>query len=426
MAEQFTTSDRIKQFLGIQDVSSKFLQVLQVNICYQIFMNLHSIFVNTLFLKLTGDNTAVMQYNTIMMVLSPVMSILCVPMMRRFSGKMTFTTAIVDSLAMYVTFFVVMSRLDQFVVLIALLAAIGQGFFSMTYLNSVAQFSSQGNAGQTVAFMGVTNGVISLGMPFLSGLLISRFEGLAGYYVVFGISTLVALVALYKALRLPQITFNSKKAQFGKMLSIAFHSVTWRSFILSETIKGFRSGVMKFFLNVLIYQIVQSEALVGTNNLLVGLAAILANWVCGRVMRDKNRVKLLYSSVTALAMATALLYFGLNVTTIMFFAVINSFLGCVMDTGYTTMFYLSVDKVPGAKPLSAEFIVFSQVCIGIGGALGTVMMAVLPNTTFMVVTGMLVLVLTQYISSFIMHVQEKDFARIDREKASAKDAQVTR
>ena len=62
------------------------------------------------------------------------------------------------------------------------------------------------------------------GHAFLSGFLISRFEGLTGYYVVFGLSAAVAAVAMYKVVRMPRITFNSQKTQYKKMAQIAVRS----------------------------------------------------------------------------------------------------------------------------------------------------------------------------------------------------------
>ena len=409
-------NSRLRQMLGMEGLNPDFLKVLQIYLCYLVFTNLHTMFINTLFIKLTGDSGVTMFYNTVVSILGPFFTVATVACMRRFSAKFTFTVAIADFLVMYVTFFTVMNRLDNFVVLIAFLAAMGQSFFFITYANAVSQFSSEGNTDQTVSFMAFARGIVSLAMPFLSGFLISRFEGLTGYYVVFGLSAAVAAVAMYKVVRMPRITFNSQKTQYKKMAQIAVRSPLWRMFVASELIKGFRSGVFNFFLNILLFRIIQSELLVGVNNVLVGISAILASWVCGRLMKRENRVKLLHISVSVLVATTASLYWLMDVTTILLFSAVNSFFGCWLDNGYTSMFYLSVKKTPGGQGLSGEFITLSQFCMGFGGAAGMAVISMLPQTTVATITGLLVLGASQYISNFLMKTMQRQMDKTDAQR----------
>ena len=52
---------KLKEILGISNVSNDYLKVVELNVCYLVFTNLHTLFVNTLFINLTGDTEAVMK-----------------------------------------------------------------------------------------------------------------------------------------------------------------------------------------------------------------------------------------------------------------------------------------------------------------------------------------------------------------------------
>lgn len=64
--------------------------------------------------------------------------------------------------------------------------------------------------------------------------------------------------------------------------ALAFGKIE-RGVMLTTVIRGFRDGTIVFFLNMLLYQFINSEALVGLNAFLGGLAAILSAWLYGRL-----------------------------------------------------------------------------------------------------------------------------------------------
>ncbi|MBQ1235187.1 MAG: MFS transporter [Oscillospiraceae bacterium] len=398
---------KIKEILGISTVSPDYLKLMVVHVCYMVFTNLHTLFVNTLFIKLTGDTNAVMKYNIVMQLFTPIFMVAAVFLMHRFSCRHSFVTGLVGYLFLYITFFTVMNHLDKYVYLISFMAAFSQAFYLMAYLSATSIFSKSGNINQTLAFGGFATGIVSLLMPYISGTIISANQGLVGYYIVFGLSTVVAGFAFYKALHLPEINFDSQKPHYGKMLKIALKDKTWHAFCASEVLKGFRGGVFQFYLSVMIYQIIQSEYMVGVNNILVGVCAILGNWFIARTMKAHNRMHIVFTSITILLAGVLFLYFNTTVATIMIFAAINSFFGCALDTGYSSMFYMAVKKTPGAEGLDCEFVNLSQTILRIGNASGILLTSVLSQSgTKGSVAALLVLVAAQYVCAFLVKIMQ--------------------
>jgi len=409
LKEEIKMGNKLKEILGISGVSETYLKVVELNVCYLIFTNLHTLFVNTLFINLTGDTNAVMKYNIVDSILLAVFMYFAVHFIHRFSCKHSFVVGLVGFVVLYITFFALMEDLDKYVYLIAVIAAFAQTFFSTAQLNATSVLSKDTNISQTVAFNSLANGVVSLLMPYISGAIISANEGLKGYYVVFGLSALVAIYAFYKALRLPEISIDAEKPDYRAMLRIVKKDRTWQAFCISETLNGCRGGVFRFYLSVLIYQIIQSEYLVGVNNVAVGIFAILASWFNARTVRNSNRFHLVFYAIHALMISVCSLYFNMSVATLMIFASVNSFCGCVMGNGYTSMFYMAVKKTPGAKGLDGEFINLSQTMLGIGQTAGILLTSYLSQSGAEgSVTALVLLVGIQYIcASLFKYMQDR-------------------
>lgn len=396
--------ERVKNLLGIGNISAEFFSLVQVHIFYMLFTNLHTLFVNTLFVKLTGDTNAVMKYNIIMCLLRPVIMVGAIYVMRHFSGKLSMCIGLADYLVLYVVFFSVMKNLASYIYLVSLLAAIGQAFFLMTYLTSVSLFSGEENINQTLAFSSLVSGIGNMFFSYFSGWLISRYQGLSGYYAVFAFSAVMAFMAFYKAIKLPKLDFGESKTQFGRMFGIAVHDTTWKLFVASEVLKGARQGVYSFYLNVMIYQIIQSEYLVGINNVLVYIAAIAGSWVVARAMRNNNRFHLVYLSITLLMIGNLVLMVEQAVLVIIVFAAMDSFFRVFLDTGFSSMFYTAVQKTPGGKGLETEFVFLSQCCMGSGSAIGTFLVFFLSGGSSIVgaAAALTVLTASQYLCAFLV------------------------
>ena len=73
--------------------------------------------------------------------------------------------------------------------------------------------------------------------------------------------------------------------------------------MLASAANGFYSGTMTFYLNMLMYAIVSSEAVIGVAQTLASIAAILSSLVYSRIVRPENRKKAILLSLTATIVA---------------------------------------------------------------------------------------------------------------------------
>ena len=114
--------------------------------------------------------------------------------------------------------------------------------------------------------------------PLGSSVLFGVYPGGTGYRILFLVAFAVSVAAL--ALILSPGTPAGEES--GRTMYYLYaHRVFWRNrwacaSLLVSTLDGMRAGVMAFFLNVLLYSMVDSEALVGVNTLITTLCSIVA------------------------------------------------------------------------------------------------------------------------------------------------------
>ena len=97
-----------------------------------------------------------------------------------------------------------------------------------------------------------------------------------------------------------------------------------------------------FILNIILYQLIKSEFLIGCNSLLTGLVSIVSFWFMSHTFRPDNRRRFMLLAVIGLTGITIVCYWFLNPAMVILFAVVNAFLaGMVEISCYTTFFDVS-------------------------------------------------------------------------------------
>jgi YQGE family putative transporter len=298
----------------------------------------------------------------------------------------------------YLLTFIFMANLDQVYAIVAIAHGVATGFYWINYFDSLLIYSNDDTRDIAMSFLGVFAGIISLVMPLVSGFAIQNMPGFVGYYLVFGICFVIAAYAVYLVIKLPVIAPTGGKTKFKTMLKNIYTKKVWFYVIHMDFFKGIREGAFGFFLNVLLFKIVQSEGLVGFNTTLVGVTSMFSCIIAGKVMRPNNRMKLMFAGTTILTALACVLFFQLNTLTILMLSVANSFLGVFVVNPTTTTMYTVLDKVPDANSMKTELISTSECYKNVGRILGVLLIMVLPQTNFYYVLSLVILTVSQYVT----------------------------
>lgn len=392
------TKERIVYFLGISVLSKVFLSFIMSHFFYVIFTNFQGSFINTLFQKASGETSVALKYNLIFYACIGFIMCLAAVVTRKFSSKLTFQLGIILYLFSTLLFllFLKNNNVTQFFWVFSIINSFAAAFYWISYALCLTEYSSDSSRDVALSFVGLITGLVTLIVPFISGTLISSFDGYTGYFIMFTIAFIVGVVNFIFASRLPLTKSPKESSKFIQTFKLLSTDKRWIYGMLGETLKGTREGAFLFYLNVLLYQIVKSEFLVGFNILLAGVVSMLSFWVAGKFMRPNNRIKYMLIAVCFLFVVTCGLYLKLDPTTIIIFSVLNSFCAVFTAIPPTNTFYMIMDKIPEGKECKSELVAIKEIFLCAGRVAGIATILLTPKTPISIVSVILILTAVQF------------------------------
>jgi len=383
---------------GADKLNHEFLQFSAMHLMYMLATSITMIFINTLLMRVSADPNIALKYNIVHWVFVGLSMTWAALSMRWLNNKIVITIGILLSMSTYLLTLIFMNSLDSVYALVAIVHGIATGFYWITYFNTLLIYSHDDTRDIAMSFLGFFTGVISLIMPMFSGYVIQFLPGFVGYYVIFGLCFGLAGLALYLVFRLPTIPASKRKTQFRLLMKKIYTEKIWFFVIHMDFFKGIREGAFSFFLNVLLFEIVKSEGLIGTNTFLISIVSMISSIVAGKVMRPKNRIKFMFLSTTLLTIFTSLLFLNLSVMTILILSVVNSFFGIFLINPTTTTLYTVLETDPNAQNIKPEVFSITECYKNVGRILGVTLIILLPKENFYYVLSLAILSATQYLT----------------------------
>ena len=392
---------KILNFLGYRELGGAFVLVLLVHVGQMLFTNPKGIFINTLLFRATDGNVSIVKlYNILTYVSECLGTTLAIWVIRRKGAVYSIRAGLVVFLATYVSFFIFFSNLNDFMFLIGFLFGIGTGLYWSSYYLYITEYSTDSTRDIALGAVGVCTSIISFVVPSFCGFVISKFSGLNGYLAVFAGALVIALFIVLLSTKLKNQMTGSRKSYYRQAVKTVFTEKVWFCGVFTEFLRGLRDGAFAFFLNLLLFQIIQDESLVGFNTAMVGVVAILSNWVMKKILRPHNRVKIMTVSVSVLLCCSIAMFFQLSPVTIIIMSLVNSFFSVYIYNPTLGIFLTLLDKTKKGERMRVELLAVKNYFLSFGRVIGVLLTILLPNTDFGNVTALCVLTALQYFTAF--------------------------
>ncbi len=392
----------IEAGLGLSQLGTNFKKFAAMHCTYSIFQAMVSSYIITLLMRVTGNGDIVIWYNLATFLFQGCGVVLAVAVMRRGGINLAGRLAVFGFIILYSVLLFSMSSADRFMPLFGLLNGVSNGFYWLSYASYLTAFTEDSGRDAAQGVMGFINGVTILAMPALSGFLIETIGKAAGtfvgYTVVFGASFAVASCTILLSFRLPkQIGAPmASKTCFRKALREIAGDPCWRCGMACETLRGIRDGTFGFLLNLLLFETIQSETLIGINNLLASVGTIVSFWVAGRIIRPGNRVRFMLAGSVILLVACGFPAFSLGPATIMVFAVVNAFFSTFVINPSNSIMFLIVQR-KSEPEMTNEYLAIRDVFLVAGRMIGVLILFVFPREQLGYVIAIVLLTLSQFI-----------------------------
>ena len=200
---------RAEGLLGLDRLTETFRTFALLHFGFLIFNNLQTVFINTLFFRLTGGADTTLQYNLITYVFNPIGTTLAMYYASKKGSTKAMRLGFFTFIFLYAFFLCVMDAAVWFMPVIAFLVSWAGGYYWMGYCIKVPLYTTDENRDVSLSVIGRGTGIVNLIMPTITGGIISACEGvmvggLLGYYIMFALSIAVALITVFYLKKLPQ------------------------------------------------------------------------------------------------------------------------------------------------------------------------------------------------------------------------------
>lgn len=409
----------LENSLGLNQMSANFKTFATMHGTYNLFQGLVSVYITTLLMRVSGDGDIVKWYNMLNFLFTGLMMPVAVAVMRKQSTNLVTRIGILGFIVLYTTLLFTMNSADKLMPVFGILTGFSNAFYWLTYSSYVSAFTVDNKRDVALAFLGFVNGIITLTMPALSGFVIERIGGFLGYTVAFGLSFCIAVITILLSLRLPKhvvpASAKDKNTYFRKTIKSIVHDSCWRCGMATETLRGVREGTFGFLLNILLFETIKSETLMGFNTLLTGVGTIASFWLIGKIIKPHNRVKAIFISTTILLAATALPAFGLTPETIIVFAFINAVFSNFIVNSSSSIFFLLVQKKADFKARE-EYFSIRELFLAAGRIIGIFILFAFPKDPVGYLIAIVVLTLSQFVTAALSRHTTKLLAKLNTEE----------
>lgn len=402
--------------LGLDRVSKAY-HILIVNYIFLIFYTtLESVFVNTLLYRISDNGLiSVIIYRAITYMASAVSFYIGAAVSQGKNPLTTLRLGAFSYLLMYVFLFFGIDYMNELKYIIAIFSGAGGGLYWSGHNILVSNYTNKSNRDVGVSILGIFQGILTLTIPVISGYVISIMPEISGYRVMFGLAMLAVVAQVFVTFKFHPIKHVVQHSKIRLAFKLMTRNVIYKYMIGYDFVRGIRDGTFAFILNMLLFEIITNESVVGLNTFFSGVMAIVGSWAYGKLVSPSTRVKYSLLSITALILSCSVLFLATNITTVIIFNVINAFSQLIFLNSYGNTTFDILGQNQTSRKCMSELFAFRETSIMLGRLLGLFFTIMVPAGNFGYILVILILTLSQYLAVFLMN---KAITTLDRKKQS--------
>ncbi|MDR1260733.1 MAG: hypothetical protein LBJ83_03380 [Oscillospiraceae bacterium] len=394
----YRAKEYIRAFLGIDFLPQKFSNFLWVHIGFLLLTSVINLLANTLFPKIIKNEAVVLFFHAVVSALTPLGTILSMFLLKHTSfssnSKISF---ILFAILQIIFLFLVHFQNPLFLPLIAILNALANGFYWVTYSLFITKHITNSQRNRSVSIIGMLSGFITIVVPLFSGFVISIFQSLSGYIIVILFSIVVIFFVLNRSQNLSKNPISPEQTQFKRATRLVFSNKIWYTCSITEFLKGLREGPFSFYLSLLLFSIIRKESIISINMFAMGVVTAISNKLYGQ-NRKMNDFKYMAVATHALTFMTILFLIKPGVITVLALGLSNAFFNLYIVNPVMKSFYFLANASQNGKLLTPELFSIRSCFLAAGRVLGIFLIFSVSKLTHGIPIAMLLLTLAQYVT----------------------------
>ncbi|MGG3467497.1 MFS transporter [Neobacillus pocheonensis] len=293
---------------------------------------------------------------------------LCAWVARKTSPMITMRLGFVFYLITYLIMLIFHDTLREHILLLGLSNGLAMSLYYVGVHMAVLDLTTNDKRDQFLYVQGILFTIGGVIAPILSGIIISQFEGMKGYYVVFIGTCLFFFISFLTSLKVKGNPITTK-SYFWDVIKNP--SREWKKMYKIMLADGIVSGVYGTFLVTMItYKIAGGELRLGVYNTAVELVAIATFYVLAKFSNPKYRLAIYAIGSVSLFLSSVLISVLPVLISLIIFGIVSPVAWNMNTTSMNAMIYEAIEKDPKYREKRLDYIIIREIPLGVGRIIG--------------------------------------------------------
>ncbi|WHY77052.1 MFS transporter [Neobacillus sp. WH10] len=293
---------------------------------------------------------------------------LCAWLARKTSPMITMRFGFVFYLITYLIMLIFHDTLSDHIILLGSANGLAMSLYYVGMHMAVLDLTTNEKRDQFLYIQGILLTIGGVVAPLVSGILISQFHGMLGYYIVFIATCIFFFLSFLISLKVKGSPIESKSYFWDVVRS---PSREWKKMYSVMFADGIVSGVYTTFLiTMIMFEVAGGELSLGIFNTVAEIVSIAAFFVLAKFSNPDYRIAIFAIGAVSILVGSVLLSALPIFISLVIFAIIQPVAMNMINTSMNAMIYASIEKDPLYKERRLDYIIIREIPLGIGRIIG--------------------------------------------------------
>ncbi|RCW65359.1 MFS transporter [Saliterribacillus persicus] len=265
----------------------------------------------------------------------------------------------------YLSVLLLAEQSSQYSIVLGMLLGVGAGFYWLSYNVLTFEITEPETRDFFNGVLGSMQSFAGMIGPFLAGYIISKLNNSTGYFVIFSISFIMFLLAIFLTWYI-QKRRVSGKFKIREIFIEKKQNQNWNIVLVSHFLQGFREGVFLFAISIWVFRISDSELSLGLFHFILSGTSFVIYILVTKKIKYHNRKKMILIGGILIYLSTTILIFADNFLLLLFYAGIIGLSYPLFTVPYISMTYDVIGKARSAKAFRIEYLVVREMFLNSG------------------------------------------------------------
>jgi YQGE family putative transporter len=357
-------------------LSREAILTITIHSIFQFGASMAGLFLNLYLWRLTEDLTVNGIYTIISFIMTPIGFAVGGWIAKRKDRLVTYRIGIFMTALFYLFVIIAQENVVNYYVFFALVNGFAAGLYWIGYLVLMYDVSTDVNRNRYLGLNMVFFNAAGLLGPVLAGTIIGRSENLQGYVMTFAFSFIMFLLAAIVSLRVRATPMRHKSYYLKLMPLLMRKNTVWLKALFGYFVFGLFQGIMLFLPNILLYQTVGREDVVGYLGVCFSSVIIVTGYVMSRKANDDGAQLYILVSSTIVVIGSLFLLYDVRLWTVVIFMVLFSISNPLALNTINSYYYRLIGTLPLKGQMRNELVVVRETFMNFGRIISVMLLLI--------------------------------------------------